>query len=378
MRAFENLIGQKNIINIFQKAIAAAQSGNLNSQEMTSTWLVVGPPGSGRTTIALEFAKGLLCSESGCGICESCLSVQANTHPDLEFFRRDGLTLKVDEIRELIGRASWEPAISKFRVIIIEDADRLTESAANALLKAIEEPGSRTIWLLCAPSTVDILPTIRSRCRIAVLQAPNQEEIKKMLIAEGVSAESADFAARVSLGHIGRARLLARDKDIRDFRNSFLKQAISINSVSDAYKCATWINEKIKEQSENLSAEQNKIEIEKLKEAWGENGRKLVSGGAKAVKELEAMQKARNTRLTRALIDQSLLDLISCYRDALILGVENQLINLELKNEINKIHNKFQPNEILGIIDQIMQTRDFLNRNAAPQLAIENLLVKLA
>ena len=130
---------------------------------MTHAWLFTGPPGSGRSNTAVAFAAALLCESGGCNNCLNCRTAIAGTHADIELIETEGLSIKIDEIRELITRASRSPSVGGYRVVVIEDADRLTESAANALLKAIEEPGLRTVWLLCAPSATDVLPTIRSR-----------------------------------------------------------------------------------------------------------------------------------------------------------------------------------------------------------------------
>lgn len=378
---FQQIIGQQSAIETFKRALNAASIGVIDSQEMSATWLIVGPPGSGRTNIAHEFAKGLLCNEGGCLTCSACTSVDALTHPDLEFFRREGLSIKVDEVRELIERASWQPAAAKFRVTIIEDADRLTESAANALLKAIEEPGARTVWILCAPSTVDVLPTIRSRARVVGLQTPNTNDISALLIKEGIEPKSAEFAALISLGHVGKARALANNKSLRDFRANFLQKATTISSIADAYLTAGWLNDSVKEEVEKELKEQNENELEKLRQAWGENGKKLITGGAKAVKELEANQKARNTRMIRSLLDQSLIDLITFYRDVFLWQNsqerEDLTINKNLTTLLQSKATEIPPYKTLAIIDAITQTREDISRSAAPLLALESLMVKL-
>ncbi len=161
---FDDLVGQEHIIETLQSATAASREG-AKTQEMTHAWLFTGPPGSGRSSAAVAFAQSLICSNNGCGTCSDCNAAKTSGHPDVEIIRTEGLSIKVEEIRELLTRVAWAPSIGGWRVVVMEDADRLTESAANALLKAIEEPGTRTVWLLCAPTLHDVLPTIRSRCR---------------------------------------------------------------------------------------------------------------------------------------------------------------------------------------------------------------------
>ncbi len=169
---FDDLIGQEHIIDILQLAANASRNG-AKTQEMTHAWLFTGPPGSGRSSAAVAFAQALICPNNGCGTCSDCNSSKTGGHLDVEVIRTEGLSIRVEEIRELLTRVAWAPSLGSWRVVVMEDADRLTESAANALLKAIEEPGTRTVWLLCAPTLHDVLPTIRSRCRHLQLRTPS-------------------------------------------------------------------------------------------------------------------------------------------------------------------------------------------------------------
>ena len=199
---FDDLVGQEHIIDILQGAVTASRTGE-ESQEMTHAWVFTGPPGSGRSSAAVAFAQALICPNNGCGTCSDCNSANTSGHPDVEIIRTEGLSIKVEEIRELLTRVAWAPSMGGWRVVVMEDADRLTESAANALLKAIEEPGTRTVWLLCAPTLHDVLPTIRSRCRHLQLRTPSLQAVTNVLInRDNIAPGMADFAARVSQGHI--------------------------------------------------------------------------------------------------------------------------------------------------------------------------------
>ena len=164
---YDDLVGQEHIVDVLRKAVAATRSGDetlgITNQAMTHAWVFTGPPGSGRSSAAIAFAQALVCPNDGCGTCNACRSALNGAHPDVEVIRTEGLSIKIDEVRELLARVAWAPSMGGWRVVVMEDADRLTESAANALLKAIEEPGNRTVWLLCAPTLHDVLPTIRSR-----------------------------------------------------------------------------------------------------------------------------------------------------------------------------------------------------------------------
>ncbi len=193
---FDDLIDQEAVIATLKDAVAASKDSANNSQEMTHSWLFTGPPGSGRSNAAIAFAAALLCEKGGCATCITCTSVIDGSHADIELIRTEGLSIKVDEVRELITRTSWSPSVGNYRVVVIEDADRLTESAANALLKVIEEPGARTVWLLCAPTLTDLIPTIRSRCRHLTLRTPSISAVAKLLIErDGIDPKMAEIAA---------------------------------------------------------------------------------------------------------------------------------------------------------------------------------------
>ena len=225
-----------------------------------------------------------------------CGFFKQGTHADVELIKTQGLSIKIDEVRELITRASWAPSVANYRVVVIEDADRLTDSAANALLKVIEEPGLRTIWLLCAPTLTDVLPTIRSRCRHLSLRTPSTKAITNLLIErDAVDAKTAEFVARASGGHIGRARRLATDANARQNRANILKLPLMIKDIASAFKAAQLLVDAAKADALTDAEKKDEDEISKLKEAWGATGSKMASGGSKAVKELEKEQKLRST-----------------------------------------------------------------------------------
>jgi len=379
MSVFGLLIDQEHVISILQDAVRAAAIGESQSQEMTHAWLFTGPPGSGRSNAALAFAAALVCKQGGCNDCVDCTTALKGTHADVELIKTEGLSIKIDEVRELITRASWSPSVGNYRVVVIEDADRLTESAANALLKAIEEPGLRTVWLLCAPSTTDVLPTIRSRMRSLVLRTPSTAAVTALLEQEKISPTMADFAARASQGHIGRARYLAKSEEARTRRKAILKISLSISDVASAFKAAQVLVEAAKAEAEEEAERRDGAEIISLKEAWGQQGSKLTQGGSKAVKELEKEQKSRTTRMVRDYLDRALLDIATLYRDTLLIqsNSHESLINVDLISEISEIAKKTTPEATLRKLESIMNARTNLAHNAAPLLTIEALMVSL-
>jgi DNA polymerase-3 subunit delta' len=380
MSVFNSLIDQSQVVEILKEAIATANSIDNQSQAMTNTWLFTGPAGSGRSNAAIAFAAALVCKESGCSKCTDCISTILGTHADVELIKTQGLSIKIDEVRELISRASWAPSVANYRVVVIEDADRLTEPAANALLKVIEEPGLSTIWLLCAPTLTDVLPTIRSRCRHLALRTPSTKAITNLLIErDQIDTKTAEFVARASGGHIGRARRLATDITARQNRENILKLPLMIKDVASAFKAAQFLIDSAKTDAIADAESKDEDEISKLKEAWGTTGSKMASGGSKVIKELEREQKARSTRMVRDYLDRALLDLATLYRDIMLVQSKStdSLINQDLISQINQLASISSQKMTLDRIEAILKTRRNLAQNAAPLLLIEALMCEL-
>ncbi|MEN9735570.1 MAG: hypothetical protein RL129_280 [Actinomycetota bacterium] len=379
MSVFDLLIDQDQVIKVLQEAVTASRDEKSSSQAMTHAWLFTGPPGSGRSNAAVAFAAALVCEDGGCGKCQNCRSALAGTHGDVELVKTEGLSIKIDEIRELISRAAWAPSVGQYRVVVIEDADRLTESAANALLKAIEEPGAHTVWLLCAPTATDVLPTIRSRVRSLILRTPSVESVADLLTKENVSPTMAEFAARAAQGHVGRARYLANSPEARSRRESILKLALSITDIASAFKSAALLVDGAKSESQEESERRDDAELKALKEAWGQTGSRLAQGGSKAVKELEKEQKSRSTRMVRDYLDSALLDIVTLFRDVLMVqsGKHEGIINSDLTNEIAKVAERTTSESTLRKIEAIMKARVNLAHNAAPLLTVEAMMVQL-
>ena len=379
MTVYDSLIDQGEAVTILKDAVTSAKDEADKTQGMTHAWLFTGPPGSGRSNAALAFAAALVCSEDGCGTCTDCVTALIGSHGDVELIRTEGLSIKIDEVRELITRASWAPAIAPYRVVVIEDSDRLTESAGNALLKAIEEPGLRTVWLLCAPTLTDVLPTIRSRTRNITLRTPSISAVVKLLESELISTNIAQASARASQGHIGRARYLANHPDARTRREDILKLPLTITDIASAFKAAANLVDAAKSTAEEDAEKKNDAESAQLKEAWGQQGSRVVAGGAKALKELEKEQKSRQTRMVRDYLDAALLDIATFYRDVMLAqsGDTDSFINSEMSDQITKMAHSTASEDTLRKLEVIMKTRVNLGHNAAPLLTIEAMMVQL-
>jgi len=381
-RVFDDLVDQEHIIEILQGAIASSRTGE-DSQEMTHAWVFTGPPGSGRSSAAVAFAQALICPNNGCGTCNDCNSAKTHGHPDVEIIHTEGLSIKVEEVRELLTRVAWAPSMGGWRVVVMEDADRLTESAANALLKAIEEPGTRTVWLLCAPTLHDVLPTIRSRCRHLQLRTPSLEAVTNVLIKrDHIAPGLAEFAARVSQGHIGRAKYFATNESVRNNRKTIMQLPLQLGSLAAAFQAAQTLVDLATTEANASSDERDEKEVEKLQEAYGKGAtsRGMATGGAKAVKVLEKEQKSRSTRMVRDSIDGALLDIATFFRDVMMVQSDNidSIINTDMREQIESYAANTPSHSTINKINAIMEARVNLARNSAPLVTCEALMCRLA
>ena len=387
--AFADLTGQDAVVEQLSRAAAAAASVLAGERPepgaMTHAWLFTGPPGSGRSVAARAFAAALLCPSGGCGECTACRQVQAGTHADLLLVRPEGLSYGVKQTRELVLRAAGAPTAGRWQVVVFEDADRCTEQAANALLKAIEEPAPRTVWLLCAPSSEDLVPTIRSRCRVVSLIVPSSASVAEVLVRrDGIEPAAALAAARAAQGHVGRARRLALDSAAAARRADVLRVPLQATSLGPALSAAAALVRTAEEESKAVTEELDDPERQALRRAFGEGSTgkgvaKAMRGMSGAMKDLEDRQKSRTTRVKRDTLDQALLDLAVFYRDVLMiqLGADVELANGDRDADLRQVASSCPPESTLRRLQAIMHCRERLPLNVAPLLALEEMTLAL-
>ena len=365
------LAGQPEAVAQIRRAVAERETGVFHS------WLITGPPGSGRSVLAEAFAAALQCVDEGCGTCHSCILAKAGTHPDITVLTTEKVQIAIAEVRDLVASSSFGASTGRFRIMIIEDADRMAPLAANVLLKALEEPPANTIWILCAPSEVDMLPTIRSRVRKVVLKVPSVEDVAKLLVErDGVDPKLAVLAAAEAQSHIGMARRLATSKEARDRRHEYLQAALSIFNVTDAVRTSdTWLD-LAKKDALALTKERDEEERQTLLHSLGLAPTDTVPPQYRTdFKNLEEGQKRRATRSLRDGLDRILVDLLALYRDVLTvqLSASVELVNRDLEEKIREVAGALKPEETIRIIDQIEISRERIDRNVRDIYVMDSL-----
>ncbi|MFQ6172232.1 DNA polymerase III subunit delta' [Oryzobacter sp. R7] len=375
MSVWRDVIGQ-------EAAVATLEHAVREPGAMTHAWLFTGPPGSGRSVAARAFAAALLCPRGGCGECRECRTALEGTHADVDVVATEGLSIKVELARDLVQLAARRPSVGRYRVIVVEDADRLTERAADALLKALEEPAPRTVWMLCAPSVEDVIITIRSRSRHVRLRTPSVEAVADLLTRrDGVDPPMALYAARAAQSHVGLARRLARDEHARIRRHDVITLATRITGVGEAVGAAQDIMTIAQEEAAAASADRDAAERTRLLEVLGADptSRTQPPHVRSQVSALEKEQKARATRFTRDVVDRALVDLLSVYRDALVLSARagTALVNEDSRQVVQKVSDLLDPVALLRAMDAIGTARERIDANVNPLIALEAMSLEL-
>jgi DNA polymerase III subunit delta' len=395
MTVWDALVGQEDVVDALKVAAAAARDFGRGAppaaSAMTHAWLFTGPPGSGRSVAARAFAAALQCTQPteegpGCGECLGCRSTLAGTHPDVHPVVPEGLSISVSEMRAVVAAAARRPVVGSWQAMIIEDADRLTEAASNALLKVVEEPPRRTVFLLCAPSTHpdDVAMTIRSRCRHLALRTPPADAIAAVLTGEGAAPELAAWAAQASQGHVGRARRLVRDADARFRRAAVLAVPERVRSLRDCQEVADALIVAAELEAQAITDGIDEAEMDALRTALGAGGTGKGTTGATrgmagAVRELQLRQRSRATRSQRDALDRALIDLAGFYRDVLRRqsGSAEGAAHPEVADSVGRVAALLSPAGALRRLEAVLACREALELNVKPRIAVEAMVANL-
>jgi len=367
------VVGQDTQIEPLRAAVA-------DPAAMNYAWLITGPPGSGRSHAARAFAAALQCERGGCGECHACVTALSGAHADVTRITTEKVTISIDEVRDLVGVAQRRPSGGRWRVIIIEDADRMTERTSNVLLKAIEEPPPRTVWVLCAPHSHDVGVTIRSRCRTISLRTPSPEVVAALLVdRDGVAPDLALEVALAAQSHIGIARRLAKDPHARARRDQVLALATEVRGVGDAVLAAADLVGVAEEDAAAASEERNANEKAELLAMLGAETGTLPPALRAQVRELEENQKRRATRHKRDVLDRAVTDLMSLYRDvaAAQVGATVAPLNSAHEGRTRELATRTTLEDTIRCLDALALARTRLGANVQPLLAIEAMILAL-
>ncbi len=375
---WSTLVGQPDTIATLQRAVAG--------HGMTHAWLFTGPPGSGRSNAAIAFAAALQCERgTGCGECHACRTALAGSHPDVSVTRSETSMLYIKDMRELVHRSALAPVERRHQVMVIEDADRLGDASGrtgNTLLKAIEEPTPKTVWLLCAPTVEDVLPTIASRCRHVSLATPTTREVAQFLVDKhGVPEAVAAFAARASQGHIGRARALAADERTRSRRREVVALPAGLTSLGACLNAAANLVDIARDETAALTEQSNARDLLGLEALYGDDRKAKQSRAYRAsLRDLQHSQKQREKRRVMDVIDRGLMDMMSVYRDAIVLqsGATGELVNEEVRDMVSDVARRSTAEDNIRRIDRVFAAREqMMEFNTTPLLALESMMVSL-
>ncbi|MCZ2810670.1 DNA polymerase III subunit delta' [Modestobacter sp. VKM Ac-2979] len=380
-----DVVGQPTVVAELQAAVAQPAA-------MTHAWLFTGPPGSGRSVAARAFAAALQCPAGGDGTCHACRTVLAGSHADVHRVVPEGLSIGVAEVRQIVRTAGRAPSQGRWQIVVVEDADRMTEQASNTVLKMLEEPPPRTVFLLCAPSLHpdDVPVTIRSRCRVVALRTPRIDAVTEVLVRrDGIDPALAAWSAAAAGGHVGRARHLAQDESARLARKAVLDIPLSLVSLAACLHAADDLVGTAKDESDKTVAEVDAVETDAVKASLGVGARgpgvAAASRGAGQLKELETRQKRRATRIGRDSLDRALVDLAALYRDALVISSTSgaageltlPLAHPDRRADAVELARRIGAEGALRRIDAVLAARTALEQNVKPQIAVEALTVAL-
>lgn len=389
MSVWDTIVGQKPVVDQL-KAISTG-----DPKAIAQSWLICGPPGSGRSNVAKAFAAALESPDHGLSDepTKTTREVLAGTHPDVTVLATNKVTIGIDEVRDLIGVSEQMPGTAPWRIIIIEDVDRMLERTTNVLLKEIEEPAEHAIWLLCAPSAQDVLPTIRSRTRIINLAVPSTKAVAAFLMNtvnptlpddQRFTEHVAARAARLAEGHIGVAQLYATDERVMTDRDELIVGVLGLHRASDAVLLAGNLIDNAKGQAEadvDRQAARAEADFRRIN-GLGERDRipTNLRGAYNQIAKKDEL-KRQATRRSRDVLDRALNSIASVYRDVAVMQNNAEeavgLINLENREAIAELSVRLTRDGAVRRLDEIATARRRLAGNGNPTLLFEALFCAL-
>ena len=381
MSVWDSLVGQQPVIDMLSRIAQGDPS------QIAQSWLICGPPDSGRSNMARAFAAALESPDHGMSDEPTRVTQQvlAGTHPDVTVLATNKVTIGIDQVREIITASEQMPATAPWRIIIIEDVDRMLERTTNVLLKEIEEPAEHCIWLLCAPSAQDVLPTIRSRTRIVNLAVPSASAVAEFLTSTtNVEPKIAQRASRLAEGHIGIAKLYATDKQVMTDRDELVVGVLNLARASDAVLLAGNLIDNAKAQAEvdaSRTAADQEAEFRRINGLEpGERIPPKLRGAFNQIAKKDDLKRL-TTRRTRDVLDRALNSIASIYRDVAVLqnNAEDSvgLINLENRSAITELSVRLNRAGAVARLDEVAHTRKRLAGNGNPLLVFESLFCAL-
>jgi DNA polymerase-3 subunit delta' len=281
-------------------------------------YVLAGPEGSGKSLAARAFVASLLCANGGCGECRDCRLALHDQHPNEFLIEPEGRDIHVDTIRDEVWHPAYRTAPEPGRkVFLIREADRLSPSAADTLLKVLEEPPADAVFLLLSARAHELPETIWSRCHVVTFTALSEAFVVDQLVAEGVAGERARLVARLAGGNLGRARRMAVDADGLAFRDTAVRALeLCAEGPAGALGAAELVVAAAADHKKGMSRELD----EELAPFLDEKGRPEEAYRG-SIRRIETRFARRQRRAERDFVDRVLLAASSILRDAVVTGV---------------------------------------------------------
>lgn len=326
--SWDAIVGQPLAVRLLRRALV--------SGKVVHAYLFVGPEGVGKRTVALELARSLNCTEltsagSACNVCSSCRRITADemNHPDIAIVEPDGRTIKTDQVKELRSQMYARPTQGRYRIGIVDGADRMNPESGNRVLKLLEEPPHYAVLILLAQNISGVLPTLVSRCQVIHFPPVPADQVASYLTQRrSLAAGEASLLASLSGGSIGRAMEMATDETLLQRRDKALE----------------------------------------------------LIGRLSRMDVFDALQFAEGMGKQKEHLDQWLELLIIWLRDALLAvqtGSDDLVINRDQMPAVRNIGERLGTEQLMVLLEAVTEVRGQMQRNVNVRLALDVLLLRL-